>query len=148
MSEFMYVARLDATAVSTARTLVQLNAPSSATLEIIRAWVQFASTTSTVIDVRAKRVSTAGTGTSFTPVQLNGRTLAAGATATVNHTAEGTIGDVLWRETVNYLSGWLYLPVPEERWTVPPSGRLAIDLPSAPGASVTITAGIVWHSIG
>lgn len=146
MADFVYIARLDATSVSTARTLVQVNAPATAAVEIIRMYVSFSTNTSTAIDIRVKRVTTAGTGTAFTPIQLNGRTLASGTTATNNHTAEGTIGDVLWRDTVNMLNGWLYLPVPEERFFVPPSGRLAIDFPTAPSA-VTVNAGIVFHEL-
>ncbi len=96
----IYVARLDATSVSVAKTLVGINASASKACEIIRAWVQFSSTVSTVIDIRAKRHTTAGTSTSFTPLLLQPGNSAAGATAGNNYTAEGTLGDVLLRETV------------------------------------------------
>ena len=144
----IYVARMDAVSVTIAKTLVGINAPAGKICEIIRAWVDFSSTTSTVIDVRLKRHTAAGTSTAFTPLLLHPGDIAAGATAGINYTAEGTLGDILLRNTVNYLNGFLYLPVPEERLIVGPSGRFGIELPTAPGAAVTITAGIIWGEIG
>lgn len=143
----VYVAHLDNTGVTGAITLVQVNAPSTAAIEILEAWVDLSSTTSTAQRVQLLRVTTAGTGTSFTPIQLSGRTLAAGATATNNHTVEGTAGDVLRQRIVNYLSGFHYLPTPQSAIYVPPSGRIALRLPTAPGASVNITAGIIWREL-
>jgi hypothetical protein len=143
----IYVARHDATSVSGAITLVQINAPATAAIEVLRAWCTFASTTSTAIGVRLARRSTAGTGSSFTAIVLNGAAAFSG-TCTYNHTAEGTLGDSIIREQVNYLNGFLYLPVPEERIIVPPSGRISLGFPSAPGAAVTVTAGIVFGTIG
>lgn len=148
MAAGIYVARLDATVVSTARTLVQVNAPATAVLEILKAWVtQTLSEVSTQEEIRLKRVTTAGTGSAFTPILLRPGDAAAGATATNNHTAEGTIGDVIIREGFNILNGWIYLPVPEERIIVAPSGRIALEFPVAP-ASATWTAGIIWREIG
>ena len=141
----VYVAHLDNTAVTGAITLIQINAPATASLEILEAWVDFNSVTSAAIRVQLLRVTTAGTGTSFTPIQLVGRTLAAGATATNNHTVEASVGDILRMRVVNYLSGLHYLPTPQSAIIVPPSGRLALRLPTAPAASVNITAGIIWR---
>jgi hypothetical protein len=141
----VYVARMDNISISAARTLVQVNAPATSSLEILRAWVSFNSVTSTAIEVRLKRVTTAGTGTSFTAIQLSGQADAFDGTCTNNHTAEGTLGDELIREFINYLNGFIYLPIPEERIVVPPSARIALDLPTAPGAAVNISAGIVFR---
>ncbi len=144
----VYIARMDNVAISTARTMIQINAPATRAVEIIRAYVTFNSTTSTAIEARLKRVTTAGTGTAEAEESLIAGSVAAAATATTNHTAEGTLGDELIREWVNYLNGFKYLPVPEERITIAPSGRLAMDFPTAPGAAVNITAGIIWGEIG
>jgi len=143
----IYVARFDAISISTARTMVQVNAPATAILEIIRMWVSFSATTSLATEIGVKRVTTAGTNTSFTPIKLHPADATSGATAGVNATAEGTIGDVIWREFVNQQSGWVYLPVPEERIVVGPSGRIALYLPTAP-AAVTVSAGIIWGELG
>ena len=138
---------MDGIAISTARTMVQVNAGSTAALEIIRATVSFNSTTSSAQEVGLKRISTAGTGTSATPTQINtGRSVA--ATATVNHTAEGTLDVVLMREWINALAGWTYLPVPEERVLLAPSARIALYFPTAPGSSITVNATLLFGEIG
>jgi hypothetical protein len=144
----VYVAEQQNIAITGAVTLIQVNAPSNASLRILEAYIDFVSTTSTAIRVQLLRMTTAGTGTTVTPLQVRGRTLAAGATATRTHTAEGTAGDILRERVVNYLNGFQYQPIPEQMIVVPPSGRLALRLPAAPGASVNITAGIVWEEIG
>lgn len=148
MAHGLYVARLDAVAVSTARTLVQVNAPATAALEIVRMWVsQSASTTSQQTEVQALTTSTAGTGTAFTPVPMRGAAAAA-STASNNHTAEGTAATSLLREGFNVLNGWYWQQQEEteEIW-VAPSGRIAIKFPSAPSA-ITVSAGIVFWERG
>lgn len=141
----VYVARMDAVSVAHARALVQIDGAATHSFEVIRAWVTFNSITSTVLDVAMSLRTTAGTKTSFTPIRLNGHPTALAGAGT-NASVDSTAGDVLWREYNNYLAGWQYLPLPEERIIVPPSGRLAIYLATAPSA-VTITAGIVWGEI-
>lgn len=144
----VYSVRLDLTAVSTARTLVQVNAPSTRAVAVIRAWVgQGNSETSTQEEIELLRTTTAGTGTSATPRPLGSYAAAAG-TATVNHTAEGTAGDSLHREAFNIVTGWLWIPTPIEAVIVPPSGRIALKFPVAPEASIDVTAGIVFAEIG
>lgn len=144
----IYIMRLDNTSINHARALVQLNAPSTKTLEIIRAWCSFSATTSVATEVGLKRITTAGTpGATPTPILLRPGDVAAGATCGTNYSADGTLGDILPREFVNQQGNWLYLPVPEERIIVAPSGRIALYLPTAPTA-VTLTCGIVWGEIG
>lgn len=143
----VYTALQPNIAITGAVTLVQVNGPSDAAVEILRAWVTFNSTTSTMIEVGLKTVSTAGTATTVTPGIHTGA--AFGGTASRTHTAEGTLVDDDYpREFVNYLNGFLYLPTPEERIRIAPSGRLALYLPTAPGASVNITAGITFAELG
>lgn len=148
MAKGVYVARLDATVISTAITLIQLNAPATAVLEILKAWVtQTLSEVSTQEEIQILRTTTAGTGTSFTPILISPGSAAAGATVTTNHSAEGTAGDSVIREGFNILNGWYYIPIPDERIYVAPSGRLALKFPAAP-ASATWSAGIIWREIG
>jgi len=54
----VYTARLDATSVSSAATLVQLNAPSNAALKILRAWASVCTVTSCALQVRLTRRTT------------------------------------------------------------------------------------------
>lgn len=138
----VYSVLLQAQSVSGAITLCQVNAGSDQPFEIIRAYVTFNSTTSTAIEVGLKQVSTAGTGTAFT-AEPHREGVAFGGSMSVNHTAEGTLVDELMQEYVNYLQGFRYLPVPEERFRAVGGERIALFLPSAPGAAVTISAGMV-----
>lgn len=144
----IYIARLDNTAVSAARTLVQYNGASTIIAVPLEFGLTFNSITSTAIRVRIAKHTTAGTGTSFTLIRLAGAPTPAGA-ATNNHTAEGTLGDTIYDDFVNYLDGKPFkLPIPEGRIVLAPSERIAIDFPSAPGASVNISAYIKIAEIG
>lgn len=144
----IYIARVDNTAFSTARTLVQYNAASTIIAVPLQFGLTFNSITSTAIRVRIAKHTTAGTGTSFTLVRLAGAPTPAGS-ATNNHTAEKTLGDVIFDDFVNYLDGKpMILPIPEGRVVLAPSERIAIDFPSAPGASVTLSAHIMIAEIG
>jgi hypothetical protein len=142
-----YIVRNSA-AHSTAITILQLTAHSTSGIQIIRAWVtQSTSTTSSQTAIQLVRKSATATGlSSITPVKLS--TLDPAAVTTAGHTAtgEGTDTDVLIREGFNILNGWVYLPVPEERIDVPPSGIIGLKFPSAP-ASATYEYGIVFVEV-
>jgi|SRR3990167_934100 len=140
----IYTARLDATSLSSAATAVQINAPSNAALKILRAWMSVCTVTSCALQVRLSRRTTGGTGTSFTPIRHDSFDVSTSATATVNHSVEGTLGDVIIRDTFNALNGFLYLPIPEERIVVPPGCALSLDLPVAPDNASSLNAGITW----
>lgn len=147
MSRGTYIGRLDNTSVSVAKTLVQLNVASTVAAIVLEVYVDFNSTTSTAIRTRISKRTTAGTGTAFTPIKLSGAASAA-STCTNNHTAEGTVGDVIMDRFINYVPGMNYLPIPELNIELAPSERLAVDFPSAPGAAVTLSAGVTWKEIG
>lgn len=145
----VYTTKLDLTAVSTARTLVQYNAAATVVGVLLRAWVtQENSETSTQEGIEVLRVTTAGTGTAGVLRPL-GAYVAAAGTTTVNHTVEGTASDSLLREGFNILNGWLWVPSCEqERIIIGPSGRLALKFPVAPEAAIDVTAGFVIGEIG
>lgn len=149
MSGRKYVALMEGVSISTAISLIEFTAPSDAIVELLEAWVtQDASETSTQEVIQILRKTAAGTGTSFTPRLLEASDAAFGGTARTNMTAEGTAGDILRRESFNILNGWLYLPVPEARIKVAPSGILAIKFAVAPAAAITISAGMIFREIG
>lgn len=137
---------MSAVSVSTAKSLIQLHAPSTRAVELVRASVTFSSTTSTAQRVRLIRQTTAGTGTTGTVNSIDSSTVS--STSLTNCTAEGTDGAVMDEQYVNVLNGYLWLPVPEERIIIPPSGYLALKLPDAPGAATTMSALLVWGEIG
>lgn len=144
----IYIARLDNIAIATARTLVQYNGAATIIAAALEFGLTFNSTTSTAIRVRVAKRTTAGTGSAFTLVRFGGAPTPAG-TATNNHTAEGTLGSVLFDSFVNYLDGKpMILPIPEGRIILAPSERISIDFPTAPGASVNVSAHILIAEIG
>lgn len=146
----VYVAKLPGVAVSTAITIVQIKAGAATPLEILRAHIsQGLSETSTEERIQILRKTAAATVTSFTPLKFDSNDRAAdaaGGTAATGHTAtaEGTDGDVLIDEGFNILSGWTWIPTPEERIFVPAAGIIALKFPVAP-ASATWVAYLVFR---
>lgn len=136
--------------VSGAITLVQVKA-GAVPLHLLRAWVsQNGSTTSAMQRIGIVRKSSAATVTLFTPLKYStgsAASLAVGSTSGTGHTAtaEGTDTDVLCPDSFNVLSGWLWVPTPEERISVPPSGIIGLKFLSAPSSALTVTAGLVWE---
>lgn len=145
----IYIARMDNVSISAARTLVQYNGAATIIAVPLQFGLTFNSVASTAIRVRVAKRTTAGTGSAFTLVRLSGAPTPAGS-ATNNHTAEGTLGDTLFDDFVNYLEPGkpFLLPIPEGRIVLAPSERISIDLPSAPGAAVNISAHIVVAEVG
>jgi hypothetical protein len=135
--------------VSTAITLLQYKAGSTNTAKLIRAWVtQSNQTSSTQQTIAILRKSAAATVTSFTPLLLDpGDSAAAGVGGTsatgYTATAEGTNGNILVQADFNVLNGWLWVPVPEDRIIIPPSGIIGLTLINAPGSAMTIDAGLI-----
>lgn len=143
-----YVARLDAQAVTGAITLIQVTAPSTSGLHLLRAWCsQSSSASATQLPIMLVRKTATVTGSSFTPLALDENDPAASSTVLVNASAEGTNGNILIREAWDYLNGWLWVPTPDDRIAVKAGGIIALTLPVAPSASVTLTAGIVFGEI-
>jgi hypothetical protein len=131
-----------------AHTQIEITAPSDSILIILRAWLtQDLSETSTMEVAEVIRKTAAGTGTSVTPEPLDEGGQAFGGTARRTMTAEGTVGDVLYRESFNILNGWLWVPTPEERIVVAPSGIIGIRFPTAP-TSITVTSGFIFQELG
>ena len=149
-SSGFYSVHGDAQAVSTAITVLEVTAPSSGSLEIVRAWLsQSSSTTSAMARVQLLRKTATITGTASppTPVPAQVGQAASGVTVKWKATAEGTDGVIYMDDAFNILSGWLWLPVPEERVFVPPSGIIALKFPAAP-TSANWTFGIGYREIG
>ena len=127
-SERLYVVRsgtsaTNSTAVAltaaTVKTVVAVLGSAADTLSLKRVRVSFASVTATDVPalVEVGFVTTIGTvGTSFTPVQMVGSTVASSATAGYNNSAEPTynrIFESLYVPVNNGLMDWFY-PLGEE----------------------------------
>jgi hypothetical protein len=149
----VYTVKIKISAVTTAKTLIQIKAGTASALEILRAWLTQSNVT---VDDNAEalilRKTAAATVTSATPVLHDPSDQAAkavgGTTATgTNASTEGTDGDELIHEGFSILAGWTWLPTPEERIIVPQAGfialKSAIDVTSA-----DIVCGITFREIG
>ena len=146
----VYIVGNGGVVISTAITIIQIAAGAANPIEILRATVtQRGSTTSAQPDVQLVRKTAAATVTPATPLLLRGSapaSAAVGGTALtgITATAEGTDGDVLPHQGFNVLTGWVYLPIPEERIWVPGGGIIALKFPTAP-ATQTWLAEIVFQ---
>jgi len=148
---YIYTVRLAPTAITAAKTLIQIKT-GAARIEIVKARVyQVTKLTSELLNLQLIQYTAAptfATVTSYTP-DPNPSDPAAlavgGTTATgVNATAEPSGGTAVVKEETdwNILNGeWLYLPVPEDRIPVQQGGLgFTLKLNTAPAASMTIGA--------
>ena len=140
--------------VSAAQSLIQIKSGASSMCEILRAWItQTTSETSDTGIAEIHRNSAAATVTDQDPQPhefTDQEALATGGTAAtgINASGEGTPGDVLIVEGFNVLSGWVYLPTPEERIWVPPAGFLLLKSDAALSVTVTLACGITFREVG
>jgi hypothetical protein len=136
--------------VATAITILQIQAPGAAAVEILRAWCQQSSSTTSAmarIEILRKTVGITGTAGPPTPQPTEVGAAAAGSVIAWRATAEGTDGVILYEEAFNILNGWVYLPVPEERFAIGPANMLALKFPAAP-PSASYTFGMVFRELG
>jgi hypothetical protein len=145
----IYKAIMPAIAVTAAKDLMRLKADTDHILVIHEVVLtQETLETDEQLPVVLQRVSTDGTGTATTIVAAQEGDPAFGGTCIHNLTVDSTAGDVLHREGFNLKSGFFWLPPPELRIVVPPSGRFTLRLPTAPAASTTFTGVITFEVIG
>lgn len=130
--------------VATAITLLQVATHATRPVEILRASLtQRGSATSVQEKIALLRKSGAATvtaavvGTHLLKMNPNDQapSLQLGAALTgINASAEGTNTDLTVEEGFNVLSGWLLLPVPEERIFIPPAAFLGMTFLTAPAS--------------
>lgn len=150
MSGFGYVVRLSPTALTTAKTLIQVKAGAGKLVIVEARFYQSTKITGEQLVLQWLRKSAAATVTSFTPLKLNAGApvaLAVGGTAATgtNASAEGTDGDILDEDIFNVINGgWRDIPIPEGRIEVPQAGIIGLKLNTAPAASMTIGAKLTF----
>jgi hypothetical protein len=144
----VYTVMNKAIVVSTAISVIQLKAGTVNACLILRASAtQRGSTTSVQEDIALVRKSAAATvtaaidatdGTATIVKRDTGQPAASAILSTsgtgITASGEGTNANVVIREGFNILNGWLYLPVPEERIYIPPSGIIALTFLTAPAS--------------
>jgi hypothetical protein len=150
----VYTVSLTRATITTAITIIQIVAGATVPLQIIRVECgQDNSTTSTQQMLQLNRKSAAATVTSFTPIK-NGPTTdpsasAVGGTAATGTTAtaEGTDTNIIRQWVFNYLNSVMWLPSPQERVFVDPTGIIGVKFPTAP-SSARFSADVVFEELG
>jgi hypothetical protein len=127
MARFSVTAKGVATTV-VAKTILQVLAPGTKSLHIVKARISLAGATAAAVpgDVDLLRQTTAGTSTAATPVELDEAGNLAGASAGVNFTVEPAAGDILDSIKLTPYGGiWEWVFEPGEL-IIPAGGRLGI----------------------
>lgn len=150
MARGVYSVHADAQTISTAITILELTAPSTAILEITRAWVtqsNLTASTTTRMQLLRKTATITGTASPPSAVALDAAA-ASGVTVKWKATAEGTDGGIIDEQGFNYLNGYLWTPITSRsRLIVPPSGIIALKFPAAP-TSASWSYGFEWEEVG
>ena len=149
-----YTVKMENTSVSAAITLIQIK-PGISSVVILRVKVsQSSSTTSAMLDVSLGTCTGTATVTSATPTphDIDGAAAKAvgGTSATgVNASGEGTTRTDIKRSSFNVLTGYEWIPTPEERIEVPGGGGtfFYLTLPIAPSAT-TFNAEVTFGELG
>jgi hypothetical protein len=148
----LYTVGIGAEAQTPAKTLIEVAAPADAVVLLERAYISQSSfDTSENLAARIQRVTTTGTGTSFTarPVQVGDA--AFGGSVETNSTIEPTYtaSTELVEQGFNVLSGWLWTPAnDDEVICLSPSALIGIALDVAPSASMNFHYGCTLREIG
>jgi len=150
----MYVAVLDALSVSAVCELFNVIAPADSVVVIHE--IQISQDTIEVSEQMPLLIFRTATdqsakGDACTPAPLSVGTPAFGGTVRTNVLAAATLATettLLWRESQNILNGWHYLPTPETRIVLSPSGTLCVKLDVAPAGATVFSGTVVLEEIG
>lgn len=147
----MYSAIFESVAVTAVQDLFEINAPADS--PIVLHYFELAQSSDTDnenLNLLFHRGTTSGSGgTSPTANPLNVGDSAFGGTIEANNTNQSAEGTILHASAFSVLAGYVYLPTPEMRIVIPPSGRLIIELQEpAPADSLTMSGTIIIEETG
>jgi len=150
--------RIYTASVSVAVTAIQdffeVNAPADAAVAIHRIFIGQSSDAgdaqAEMLRVQISRsTGTAGSGGSVPTARPHEvGSPAYGGTVEANNTTQAGTTTVLFEEAFNVQAGWYFVPTPEERIIISPSGVLVVELPAAPADSLTMEGSITFEAIG
>lgn len=151
----MYTAVLSATSIGSAADLLWFQS-SSLTCTIVHEIKvsQEAGETSEQLPIAViyATTSNAAQGQSITPTPVNPGDPAFAGLVRAAVSTLSTVYKPVWRDGQNVINGWHFLPTPETRPILSPTnsgnGRMAVQLPNAPAAALTISAYAVLEEIG
>lgn len=149
----VYVAQIDIATLSTSKTILYGDIPSSIVVEILSAnLTNLDQNTVEQLIVSLQRVTTKGspTGTSVTATKSEVGSAASGVTWLGNLTAEPTTYDAatIDRQGANNLGGYYYDPLPECRQIIAPGTAFGLRLIDTPANIFRCMAQIVYREIG
>jgi len=148
----LYSVSASSNSMTTAKTLIELLAPSDAVLFVERVWIKQTSfDTSENLGTTTQRVSTTGTGTAQTPVPYMFGTTASATSVEIDATAEPiyTSNEELLEDGFNVLSGYLWTPAnDDEIIVITPAKLLGTNLDIAPSTSMNFSYGCTIREIG
>lgn len=152
----VYELKNNGVSISTAITVLQLQAGTAGPIRLLRASLTQPSNTGAQVRAALVRKTAAATVTAAvagtTLVKLNPIYPTANATLATNGTgitgtAEGTDGDIMAEEGAHTFNGWLWVPAERgEQIVVPQSGIIALKFMAAPQAA-TWLARIVFEEL-
>lgn len=132
-----------------ARTLLQVVGGAVRSFRLLSAYIgQSGTTTNQQVRIRILRKTVAATVTAFTAVPVVVGDAAFTGTAGNNATVEGTDGAIIAEDVWSALSGWVYKPIPEEFVETPGAGILAIKIPAALTADLTMEGYMTICEVG
>jgi hypothetical protein len=129
----------------------ELVGPADAAVKLHHFELYSATTTDERVRLRMVRRSTTGSGgTGATEVSTDGVSEASGGGVAVSQlvTTPGTVGDILLSWYWSQLSPLVYLPTPETRFVIPPSGRICLNLETAVASTRNWSGFVVYEVIG
>ena len=146
----MYSATFEEVAATAAQDLFEIVAPADSVVIIHGFEIsQSSDTDSEGLSLLVHRGSTSGSGgSSVTAAPMNVGDAAFGGTVEANNTSQATEGTILHAAAFNVLSGYAWIPTPEIRPVLSPSGRIIIELQTAPADSLTISGVVYFEEIG
>lgn len=148
----VYTANIEITGLSSAKTVLLLQAPSTGVLEILSVRLSnLNNETNQQWSVGLYHVTTVGSpaGTSITPEKHEKLDSSSSATALGNLSSEPSTYATkpIDQDGPASLSGYRYDPLPEERPICPPSGAIGLRMLTTPD-SVNVSAQVVYREIG
>ena len=150
----MYTASVGAVAVSAVQDLIEVNAPADSVVIIHAIYLGQTSdvgdAAEEILQVQITRsTGSAGSGGSTPtarPMQVGDA--AFGGSVEMNNTTQAGTTTVVHEDTFNVRVGWQYLPPPEQRIIISPSGTLVLELPVQPADAITMDISVVFEEIG
>ncbi len=149
----MYVVSAAVATVTTAIDLIRISAPADAVVVVHKVVIsqetEFGDAASEQMDIQFHRGSTDGSGgatPTARPLEVGDAVF--GGTVATGNTSQSTEGTFLHHEAANVMAGFVWAATPEERIVLSPSGRLIVELPTAPDDSIDFRVTAVFEEIG